>query len=130
MTDADVRSGWLRYCEETSDRAAASKDPNAALPVIAARYAQISNEERTVVDELLVGLIEPDESVSGEPWSVGESARFLPLFLIREFGIVSALPRLRVLADWLESQDTPGAPYEWAKVNRIIGALVEGGTRT
>jgi hypothetical protein len=60
---------------------------------------------------------------------VGESARFLPLFLIREFGIVSALPALRVLADWLETQDTPGAPYEWAKVNRVLGAPVERGTR-
>ncbi len=61
------------------------------------------------------------------PWAIGESRRFLPLSLIREFRIVSALPALRVLADWLETQDTPGAPYEWAKVNRVIGDLVVGG---
>jgi hypothetical protein len=119
----------LRYCEETSDRAAASKDPNAALPIIAAMYAQLSDDERAVINELLVEQLAPDEPVAGAPWSVGESARFLPLFLIREFGIASALPGLRVLADWLETQDTPGAPYEWAKVNRVIGVLVERGTR-
>ena len=124
MTDADVRSAWLKYVDVVDGRAAASKDPNSALPIIAARYARLSDDERVVIDRLLAKQIEPDEPIAGDRWSVGESARFLPLFLIREFRIVSALPALRELADWLETQNTPGAPYEWAKVNRAIGRLV------
>ena len=51
--------------------------------------------------------------------------RFDTLALVREFRITVALPALRVLAGWLEPQHSPGAPYEWAKVNRLIGVLTE-----
>ena len=75
----------------------------------------IREEERPVVDRLLAEQVEsPDEKV-----------RFDALAMIREFRIVSALPALRSLADRLERQDAPGTPFEWAKVNRLIGLLIE-----
>ena len=110
-------------------KAAATKDPQIALPIIAARYGQLSDDARAVVDRLLAQQLEPSEPRAGEPWYVGENARFLPLFLIREFRIVSALPALRALTDWLETQETPGAPYEWTEVNGIIGSFAQGGTQ-
>ena len=123
--DAAVRAAWVLFCETTIAAAAARKDSQAVLLVIAARYRELSDEDRVIVDRLLGEELALDEPVADQPWYAGENARFLPLFLIREFRIVSALPALRVLADWLETQNTPGAPHEWAKVNRAIGKLVE-----
>lgn len=115
MSEVDVRRDWLRACEAFSARAEANRQPNDALFAIAARYRRLSDENRTVVDQLLIEqLAAPDENV-----------RFDALWLIDEFRIRSAVPALRRLADWLETQEDPGAPYEWAKVNRLIGVLVE-----
>lgn len=58
--------------------------------------------------------------------SANETDRFDTLALIREFRISSTLPQLRALAALLETSEGPGAPYEWAKVNRLIGLLIEG----
>ena len=123
MSAADVRASWLKYCDEVVN--AAGKDPNSALARIAEKYQQLPQEDRVIVDRLLVEQLQANELVPGAPWYEGENARFIPEFLIDEFRIVAALPVLRVLGNWLESQDTPGAPYEWAKVNRLIGKLVE-----
>lgn len=126
MSDADTRGAWLHFCATAEADAAARKDPQIALPVIAARYEALSDAERGVVDLLLVEQLAPNEPAAGDPWYTGENERWLSLFLIREYRIAAALPALRVLADWLETQDTPGAPYEWARVNGAVGKLVEG----
>lgn len=63
----------------------------------------------------------PEQVLSDE-----ENVRFDALSLIEDFKIRSAVPALRKLADRLEHQDQPGAPYEWAKVKRILGNLVSG----
>jgi hypothetical protein len=39
----------------------------------------------------------------------------------------AALPALRSLVERLESSGDPGAPYEWVKVNRVIGCLSQAG---
>ena len=124
--DAETRGAWLDFCAAAEAAAAARKDPQIALPVIAARYEALSDVERGVVDLLFIEQLTPNEPAADDPWFMGENARWLSLFMIRKFRIASALPALRVLADWLETQDTPGAPYEWATVNRAVGKLVEG----
>jgi hypothetical protein len=103
----------MRQEAEDVVRATANKQPQEALLTGAARYRKLPDEDRTVVNELLAEqLTSPEEDV-----------RFLALALIEDFEILSALPALRRLANWLETQQWPGAPYEWAKVNRIIARL-------
>jgi hypothetical protein len=119
----EVRASWRNYCDQVET--AAGKDPNSVPPRIAEQYQRLSKDDRAVVDRLLAEQLQPKDPAPDEPWYEDENVRFIPEFLIDEFRITSALPALRALANWLESQDTPGAPYEWAKVNRIIGKLVE-----
>lgn len=110
-----MRNRWLLRQSEDTARAQEFKQPQEALRWMAARYRTLSEEERIVINGLLA------EQLASED----ENVRFDALALIREFRIASAVPALRRLADWLETQDWPGAPYEWAKVNKIIGVLVE-----
>jgi hypothetical protein len=115
VNSAEVRSAWIDYHTHASGTAEANKQSQEALLMLFARYRALSDEERAIVDVVLTDEIgSPDENV-----------RFDALAMIREFRIVSALPALRLLADQLEGLDTPGAPFEWAKVNRLIGLLVE-----
>jgi hypothetical protein len=118
-----LRHEWVTFCTTTSKHYADAKFSEGALDVIAARYESLTADERVIVDRLLIEQLVPKEPVADEPWYVGENERFDALFLVNHFEIVSAVPALRILAEWLEHQSTPGAPYEWAKVNRIIGRL-------
>jgi hypothetical protein len=101
--------------DEVSARAVASQQSQEAVLVISERYRLLAEGERADVDQLPI-----DQLASQD-----ETVRFDALALIREFRIIAALPALRVLADWLATQHLPGAPYEWAKVNRLIGVLAE-----
>lgn len=51
------------------------------------------------------------------------STRWDALTLVRAYKISATLPALRQLEAQLERSDDPGAPYEAAKVNRVIGFL-------
>jgi len=66
-----------------------------------------------------------DSLLSEQLRASDEMFRLGALALIGEFKISSTLPALRELADWLERQDWPGPPYEWAKVNRLVAGLAE-----
>jgi hypothetical protein len=99
--------------DEVSERAVANKQSQEAVLVMIERYRLLSKEERAVVDQLLCDQLASED----------ETVRFDAVALIREFSITVALPDLRALADRLEAQHSPGAPYEWAKVNRLIGRL-------
>jgi hypothetical protein len=113
VTAGDVREAWRRFREDASARALANKQSNDTLTALFGRYRALSDSERAVIDELLA------EQLA----SLDETDRFDALAVIREFRITSAMPQLRVLAEWLEAQSGPGAPYEWAKVNRLIANL-------
>jgi hypothetical protein len=115
VSGADVRTAWLRMRDEVSARAAASKQSQEAVLAMAGRYRSLAEGERATINQLLIDQLASED----------ETVRFDALALIREFRIAAALPALRVLADWLETQHSPGAPYEWAKVNRLIGVLAE-----
>lgn len=113
----DVRSRWLAQWADADRRGREAKDSQSALIELFTHYRVLSPGDRPVVDHLLAELAESSE----------ESARFDALALINEFRITSALPALRRLADNLEHSDDRGAPYEWAKVNRMIARLEMGG---
>jgi hypothetical protein len=89
------------------------KASSEALLELYQRYAELSPSDRAEVDQLLA------ESLLSEDANV----RFDALALIAEFHIASALPELRVLAKRLPRSKSPGAPYELAKVQRIIDVL-------
>lgn len=115
MNRDEVRSAWVKDHEQASSRALTNKRTEDVFLALFARYRGLSDPDREVVDDLLVE----------EAGSSDENVRCDALAVIREFRIDSALQALRILADRLETMDTPGAPYEWAEVNQLIGLLVE-----
>jgi hypothetical protein len=58
-------------------------------------------------------------------WAEGDDdlRQSTALAVIDRLRIVSAIPALRRLAARLEEASGPSAPYDWAKVNRILGRL-------
>jgi hypothetical protein len=78
-------------------------------------YRSLTAVDRHEVDQLLA------EQLSSQD----ETERFDAIALIGEFTITTALPALRRLADRLETETWPGAPYEWAKVNRLVGKMAD-----
>jgi hypothetical protein len=112
--DKEVRAAWLKMSADVSAAAIANKQSQDALAELGRRYRILTPNDRAVVDRLLAEQVQSED----------ENVRFDALALVDEFKIGSAVPALRGLADWLEHQEHPGAPYEWAKVNRILGNLV------
>lgn len=111
--ESDARAAWLRMSAAVSHEAIANKQSQDALAQLASRYRLLSPDDRAVVDGLLAEQVRSSD----------ENVRFDALALVNEFKIQSAASALRSLADWLEHQDHPGAPYEWAKVNRILASV-------
>jgi hypothetical protein len=108
-----IRQSWLEARSQSRAEAIKSKDSQMALKLLAQRYRHLTEGERLVIDQLL-----GDQLASND-----ESLRFDSEALIREFRIVSAIPALRALSARLEGMNSPGAPYEWAKVGRLIALL-------
>jgi YD repeat-containing protein len=116
VTDDELRAAFR---DAVDIEQVAAKDSQGALPRLFEKYRSLSAPEREIVDEL----------ISLDAASSDETRRFYAVALIAEFRIVSAVPALRALANRLESDPGPGAPFEWAKVNRVIGELLAGGQR-
>jgi hypothetical protein len=114
VTPEDVRAEWTAFRKQSNADALAAKESQGALFRLFDRYRSLSAAERSVVDQLIAEqVLSPDETV-----------RFDAVAMIDKFVITSALPALRMLAARLEGDAQPGAPFEWAKVNRVIGTLV------
>lgn len=115
MNEGEARRRWEELHERLDADARESKTSQQAVVELAGHYARLSPSERLVIDELLA------------EWAISddEAKRFDALALISEHRIRSAVPALRQLANRLEETPTPAAPYEWAKVNRILGKLSE-----
>jgi len=115
MSEQEMRDAWISFRRSASDQAVAGKESQAALFALFDYYRALSPGDRAIIDRLLVEQLTSDD----------ETDRFDALAILREFRIASALPALRALADRLEVARGPSAPYEWAKVNRLIGLLTE-----
>jgi hypothetical protein len=113
MNRNEIRLEWRRVQMDANTRAEVAKQSQQAIYELITHYRALSDKERLIVDGLLAEDLD----------STDEKAQFDALALIREFRIKSTLPALRVLASRLESEESPGAPYEWAKVNSLIGSL-------
>lgn len=114
MTRDELERFWERV-DKAGDRA---KDAQLALNELERCYAQLDESERRVALSVFTD------------WIHGTDVRrqFAGLAMIDRFSIRAALPELRTLASALEDATGPSAPYDWAKVNRIIGRLASTST--
>jgi hypothetical protein len=110
MSASKVREDWVTMQAEVIREAIRNKQSQEAIGAMAARYQSLPSVDRIIVDELLA------EQVLAQD----EPTRFAAIALIGRFNIVSARPALERLATHLESDRSPGAPYEIAKVDRLI----------
>lgn len=108
-----VQAKWRRHRDEIDVTARAMKNSQAALPELVLAYRALEPADRWAVNELLVDWV----------LSPNQDLRFDALVLIREFRIVGASPALHQLAARLERSTEPGAPYESAKVKRLLEDL-------
>lgn len=113
QVNAEVRRRWLAIWREADIRFREMKASSEALLELYRRYAELSSADRAEVDRLLAETLLSDDA----------NLRFDALALIEEFHIASARPELRLLAKRLPRSKSPGAPYELAKVQRIIDLL-------
>jgi hypothetical protein len=111
MSDARTRWAALRY--ELDATAAATKDSHEVLFELSRRYRDLPAEDKQAVDGLLAEWVLADDP----------KLRFDAIALVGDHHIQSAVPSLRELARRLEDGTDPSAPYEWAKVNRLLGRL-------
>ena len=114
MTDTQ-REKWRAVWAEVDRRHQESKDSQGALLELYERYALLDEAERKEVNQLLIEALEAGS----------ETQRFDALAIINQFRIVDALEELRRLAVRLQHKDDPAAPFDLAKVNRIISRLVD-----
>jgi hypothetical protein len=117
MTDVGQR--WIVSRQNLHEAARGTKDTQFAAIELSRRYAELPDGEKSTVDRVISEWLASDDA----------SLRFDALLLVDDHRIASAIPALRRLADRLEGSSKPSAPYEWAKVNRILARLSESGSR-
>ncbi len=110
MNDQDVREEWQSFARQVDRDYRDAKDSQGALPALFDRYRQLQPAERDAVDRLLGETLD----------SADENARFDALALAAEFRIRSLAPQLLSLAARLNNDRAPGAPFELAKVKRVL----------
>lgn len=115
MSRASVSQRWKQLRRDLERRGDESKLPEAATSELSRQYGLLDTTDRTEVDEVLSSWVLSDDLAE----------RFDALAVISDNSVRSALPALRELSTRLERSQDPGAPYEWAKVNRIVGSLIE-----
>ncbi len=113
MTPDEFRKEMEAYRADVESEADAARDSFLAYQRLQTLYRRFDLEERRLASDVISDWVVSED----------EAKRWDAVALIDDFAIASALPALRSLADRLESSDEPGAPYEWAKVNRVIGTL-------
>lgn len=118
MTGSDLRSLLNAERARIDREAEARKDSQSAVFDLARLYRSLSDEERSLADEVFI-----EWALSGD-----EKKQFDGLALIDEFSISSAIPALNRLADRFEQAEGPSAPYDLAKVNRILARLTAEAT--
>jgi hypothetical protein len=105
---ADWNTVWTEVDRSYRD----AKDSQGAISELFDRYAELDPRERTEANKVLF------EALRGRD----EGRRYDALAIIREFVLYEAMPFLMELAIRLQFDDSPGAPFELAKVQRIIDA--------
>lgn len=118
MSRRDARTRWEQLRERLDEDARASKSAQGVVLELARQYRELDEAERSQVDELLAQWILSED----------EGKRFDAMAVIADNHVAHAVPALRELSERLEASDAPSAPFEWAKVNRILGKLRQEGS--
>lgn len=107
-------SDFMRLWSEIDSRHVDAKDSQGAVPELFELYKSLDPVERNAANADLFAALR-----------VGtEGQRYDALAIINEFRVRQALDHLRELAVRLQVESSPGAPFELAKVERIIGRLM------
>lgn len=110
MSLTQFRREFDMWWRETSARRSAEKDSQAALFDLFDLYRGLSAEERGILDRVFCEWLE----------STDEVQLFDAIAMIDEFAIRACLPELLRYQRRLEFDDSASAPYELAKVKRVI----------
>lgn len=117
MSTTNARSRWEELRERLDEDARLSKSSQVVVLELSRQYRALDEAERSEVDELLAEWVLSED----------EGKRFDAMAVIADNQVARAVPALRELGERLEASDAPSAPFEWAKVNRILGKLHESG---
>ncbi len=104
---------WTQTRQQLNLEAAGSKASHEIVVELVSAYRRLRADERIEVDAELARWLVSDD----------ETARFDALAVVDANEICSAVPALSQLEHRLAGSDAPGAVYESAKVNRVIGRL-------
>ncbi|MGH2750226.1 MAG: hypothetical protein ACRDK3_05045 [Actinomycetota bacterium] len=105
----EMNDYWFRVDREFMDR----KESHGALMELMKLYRRFDAQKQLVARQVICEWLR-----SPEP-----RQQFDALALVDEFGIVEALPILRELQTEAEERTDHEAPYDWSRINRIIGRL-------
>ncbi len=105
-----------RWWDRVHQQRVREKDVNFLYLDVEAMYDRLDDRERDLADQVFCEWVELDDTTK----------QHIALFAISEHRTRSALPYLRAAAERFENAEGPSAPYDWARVNRIIGRITEG----
>jgi len=111
----DFKERWRTMWAEVDRRHVEAKDSQGATAELESRYAELNDVERNQVNQVLFEALEKGS----------ESERYDALAIINRFNLVEGLEPLRRLAIRLQLDESPGAPFDLAKVKRFIDRLKE-----
>src|SRR5580658_9242874 len=105
----EFRREMEAYRRQADEEANRRKDAVLVERRLLQLYARFDANERHMADQVF------------SEWALSkdEATRFIALVMIRHFKIVTAVPSLRKLAERLSEEQSPGAPFELEKVERI-----------
>jgi len=120
MTLEDVRERLERSWLELDRSLAERKDSHGTVTALIHLYRTFSSEERSLANHVICD------------WLTSATSRkqFDALVLVDEFQIKEAIPVLRALQRQFEQRNDHQAPYDWARVNRILARLAGDGPAT
>jgi hypothetical protein len=106
----EFRGDMEAYRRQADEEASYLKEPFVVRKRMLQLYSRFDTHERVMANQVL------------SEWvlSKDENVRFDALGLVKDLKIVTAVPSLRKLAERLSGEQSPGAPFELEKVERII----------
>lgn len=108
-----VSRRWRELRDQVSRDTIERKDSQAALRELIREYDALGDIERRAVDRVLIDWLGSDD----------ETLRFDAMAIISASRVHSTVPALRALELRLLESDAPSAPYEVAKVGRLLAEL-------
>ena len=113
VTGEVLMSDWRRIWSEVSRRYIEAKDSQGAIVELFGLYSKLDPGERKAANKELFEAIRAGDDL--ERWDA--------LAIANKFKLTDAMPYLDELAARLLLDDSPGAPFELAKVQKIIERL-------